>query len=312
MKAKQFFIISVLMCLHGLASAQFDVEDEIRQQLQREVDKLTKEAESLLYQQPIIQPDTVVIPAHSLEESLMHPVRHVMLSNRRTLELLFNNLSRVQSNNLLFVKIGGMATIHKTVCLLVHGLQPTKVLVVKVPANVKGMPSIMFMAHTDVDTVHNGNGNGTEALCSSTTMLGILDSIIYGDIKHGDVYFCVFKERSYMLKSRNILLLDTIMGEDDANMMVFLIGGQPNSYASNNVLKTQTSALMDIALSDNKMEWKVTSLKSAWDKLPIPVLQLYCGALNADTQQERVQIDDVMNAVHLGISIVANMGYMYK
>lgn len=168
----------------------------------------------------------------------------------------------------------------------------------------KGMPITIFSS--DGDTAI-----GMDALCGSTVLLSLLENIISSDMQHGDIYFCVFERRSRMNSYLWLQDIDSVAaGGGTPRVMVFLNGQESASYASNIIDKKGTCRIMEKSLSDAKLEWKLSPLCQELEQLPFPVISLYCGIHNPGRLNEWACLEDMMDAVRLGQSIVANVGKM--
>ena len=237
------------------------------------------------------------------------------------------------------------------------------IIVTKIPSNTEKLSSIIFIAHTDVDSVstedssiinrvlihYNNkgksiklkNGNiinrldassskkkdpykgraitmfstdgespiGVEGVCSSVILVELCAQIALNDtLKHGDVYFCLFKNKEEMYDPAVLAHLDTVaMGSDCTNVMVYLNGGKYASFANNSVNKDRISKMMQRALKCSKLSWNSGTSDSEFNNVNIPVIQLYCGMHNPGTLTEWACLEDMMDAVRLGRSMVSNI-----
>lgn len=359
---KKYFPLIVLL-LMGVCkvSAQVDFNEQIQQQVQKEVDKRMSEVNPLLHQTPIqdIQPKLVI--------DILNPPNTVptpLQLQATSMERLFAGLTKAKLNssirrNFLFemVEIGLRYQDRIAISLNASGM-----CVAKVPANAERRPSVVFLAHTDVRaikgdakerlrvhknnkgesielnkdvvisridtsaskptdpykgmpiTIFSSDGDmaiGMDALCGSTVLLSLLKNVISSDMQHGDIYFCVFERRSRMNSYLWLQDIDSVAaGGGTPRVMVFLNGQESASYASNIIDKKGTCRIMEKSLSDAKLEWKISPLCQELEQLPFPVISLYCGIHNPGRLNEWACLEDMMDAVRLGQSIVANVGKM--
>lgn len=349
MRKNGVIVMTVMLATSLTVSAQFDINAQIQQEVQQKIDKKIKETEDLLGQPLTSEIESPQIPAQLLQETF-EPASLSNLYAQKLTRLFYSfatvNLQGHDRKKTLFLDISTRLSqnsnhpntiSHK---LRKGHLQYNVGLVkTRIPANSASMPSVIFVAHSDVDstavnhvslirridkerdpykgraiTVLSTDGESplsVEGICNSAILVELYEQIaVDTSLKHGDVYFFLFKDKKDMCNPE--FWRTKINGLDSIGMVVFLNGGEYTTYFQNSMNETAISKAMENSLKQAKLSWISVKNSSALDELNLPIIQLYCGMNNPGTQNEWACVEDMMDAVRLARSMVSCMGELNK
>ena len=346
MKKNSVIIMTAMLATSLTVSAQFDIDAQIQQEVQQKIDKKIKETEDLLGQPLTSEIESPQIPAQLLQETF-EPANLPNLYAQKLTRLFYSfataNLQGHDRKKTLFLDISTRLSpnsnhpntishkLRKGHLQYIVGLVKTRI-----PANSASMPSIIFVAHSDVDsiavnreslirsidkerdpykgraiTVLSTDGESplsVEGICNSAILVELYEQIaVDTSLKHGDVYFCLFKDKKDMCNPE--FWKNNITGLDSIDLVVFLNGDE---YATCRINDTAISKLMENSLKQAKLSWISVKNSSALDALNLPIIQLYCGMNNPGTQNEWACVEDMMDAIRLARSMVSCMGELNK